>query len=226
MKKEEYLDLNEIPEYVETEIPFPPLYDLSKRKDWLINILKKSLTDKNYTFDMNYYYKKSNGDNVFLYTMNKLYRLNALNYFNKEIKYYTNTKLIRNNENIINAEGKSELNIDLNPTNYNNYDVICRVYKNQDPTYWRNEKTRNEQDQIAVEVLFSKKLNKEHQRATAWLPRGAANFIAQELTKIKNKNYKVGIFNELDDCIGVLTSCRRNFDISINEELKENKISK
>ena len=118
---------------------------------------------------------------------------------------------------------KSKLNIDLNPTNYSNYDVICRVYRNQDPNYWRNEKTRNEKDQIAVEVLFSKKLNKEPQRATAWLPRGAANFIAQELLKIKNKNYKVGIFNELDDCIGVLTSCRRNFNISISEELSKNK---
>lgn len=224
--KKEYLDLSEIPEYICTEMEFAPLHDLSKEKDLLIEILEDSLKDKNCTFEFDFYYTKAKGDVVSLSKMNRLYRLNALNYFNKDKKYYTDTILINNSKNnTINKEG-CKLNIDLNPTNYDNYDVICRAYKNQNPNYWKNEKIRNEQDQIAVEVLFNKKLNKEHQRATAWLPRGAANFIAQELNKIKNKNYKVGIFNELDDCIGVLTSCRRNFNISINEELSNIKLSK
>lgn len=121
---------------------------------------------------------------------------------------------------------KCNLNINLNPESYDGFDVLCRVYRNQDEDYWnQKEKFRDEKQQICVEVLFRNGIDKEHQRATCWLPRGAAAFMGQELNKIRSQHYDVGIFNELDDCIGVLTSCRRNFEFAINDELQNLKLT-
>lgn len=87
-------------------------------------------------------------------------------------------------------------------------DVLVRVYGNQDPDH-------DEKDQICAEVLFRPYLNLDHLQATSWLPRGAVAFIVQTLNEYHDKPWTVQISNELDNNIGVLTSCRANFDNSM-----------
>ena len=113
--------------------------------------------------------------------------------------------------------------IKLNPKNYDGLDILCRVYENQSEEYWKDEKERDEKSQICAEVLFSNTsgIDKDHQRCTCWLPRGAANFIVQEIKEFKGQGKVIGICNELSDSIGVLTSCRENFENSLRKELAE-----
>lgn len=91
-----------------------------------------------------------------------------------------------------------------------NCDILARVYKNQNINC-------KEEEQIACEVLFK---DREHERAIAWLPKGASNFISKVIEKIEKKGYIIHISNELDYNVGVLTSCKENFDISIKKDLK------
>ena len=86
-------------------------------------------------------------------------------------------------------------------------DMLVRVYRNQSEEY-------KEGEQICSEVLFKNYLDKEHRRFTAWLPRGAVNSIVSTLNEFSNNDWKVQIKNELEDTVGVLTSCRVNFDNS------------
>lgn len=221
MKKEiEYINLKNISEYIEEPSDIFTLTNLSKNKDLLIKILEKSLKIKDYKFNDCYYYDKLKGS-IRLCEMNRLHRLNAFNYFSENKKLIAKDYKELISDKILNKDIKCNLSIDLNPKSYDDFDILCRVYRNQNQEYWNQmEKDRDETEQICSEVLFRKGINIDHQRATCWLPRGAAAFIGQELNKIKNKNYKVGIFNELDDNIGVLTSCRRNFEYAIEHELK------
>lgn len=87
-------------------------------------------------------------------------------------------------------------------------DVLIRVYDNQSSTF-------DEKEQICSEVLFKPYLNKEHERFTSWLPRGAVNAIVQVLNSLKDNDLKIQISNELPNNVGVLTSCRENFDNSL-----------
>lgn len=112
------------------------------------------------------------------------------------------------------------MEIILNPPTYDGIDILCRVYANQNEEYWRNERERDERKQICAEVLFANHMPYEHRRATAWLPRGAANFIVGELVEFVNTDYKVAICNELKDNIGVLTSCFDNFEHAIRNEIR------
>jgi len=82
-------------------------------------------------------------------------------------------------------------------------DVLCRVYKNQSEDH-------PEEEQIVSEVLFKPHMDRDHKRALCWLPRGAVAHIVEILNEI-DVPCKVQISNELDDIIGVLTSCRENF---------------
>ena len=86
-------------------------------------------------------------------------------------------------------------------------DMLVRVYRNQSEEY-------KEGEQICSEVLFKNYLDKEHRRFTAWLPRGAVNSIVSTLNEFSNNDWKVQIKNELEDTVGVLNSCRVNFDNS------------
>ena len=86
-------------------------------------------------------------------------------------------------------------------------DILVRVYENQDPNH-------GEKEQIASEVLFKEHCNHDHERFTSWLPRGAVVAIVQVLNNLPKNNYKVQISNELPNEVGVLTSCRDNFDRS------------
>lgn len=113
------------------------------------------------------------------------------------------------------------MKITLNPPTYEDVDILCRVYENQNKEYWRNERERDEREQIVAEVLFANHMPYEHRRATAWLPRGAANFIVGELVEFVNTDYKVAICNELKNNIGVLTSCFDNFEGAIRYEIRK-----
>lgn len=92
-------------------------------------------------------------------------------------------------------------------------DILIRVYKNQDI------RNANEKEQICAEILFKKYLKREHIQATSWLPRGAVSFIVKNLNELGENSYKIQISNELVDNIGVLTSCRYNFDNSLEWDL-------
>ena len=85
-------------------------------------------------------------------------------------------------------------------------DVLCRVYKNQDPDHC-------EYEQIASEVLFKPHMDREHSQALCWLPQGAAHHIVNVLNSVQGQ-CKVQISNELSNNVGVLTSCRDNFTVS------------
>lgn len=113
------------------------------------------------------------------------------------------------------------MRIIFNPPTYEGVDILCRVYENQNEEYWRNERERDESEQIVAEVLFADHMPYEHRFASAWLPRGAANFIVGELVEFMNTDYKVAICNELKDEIGVLTSCFDNFEHAIRNEIRE-----
>lgn len=112
--------------------------------------------------------------------------------------------------------------ITINPNTYNGFDILCRVYENQDQSYWRSL-SRDESKQICVEVLFARKTfpDVENKRACAWLPLGAAQFIVEN---IKNYiyNYNIAICNELPNQVGVLTSCKECFDIAFKRVCEEN----
>lgn len=92
-------------------------------------------------------------------------------------------------------------------------DILIRVYKNQDID---NE---NEKEQICTEILFKNYVGLDNIFATSWLPRGAVVFIVQTLNSLNPNHYKIQISNELDDNIGVLTSCIYNFDNSLEWRL-------
>lgn len=87
-------------------------------------------------------------------------------------------------------------------------DVLIRVYENQ-------SKNRDEKDQICSEILFKEHTEQDHLRFTSWLPRGAVNAIVSNLNKFAKKKWKAQLSNELTDQVGVLTSCRENFDRSM-----------
>lgn len=91
-------------------------------------------------------------------------------------------------------------------------DVLVRVYENQNPS-------RDEKSQVSVEVLFRNGLGIENHRATAWLPRGAAVFAVMKLKEFGKPGMKVQVANELPDNIGVLTSCRENWQNALESEL-------
>lgn len=90
-------------------------------------------------------------------------------------------------------------------------DVLIRVYENQ-------SKTRDEKDQICSEILFKEHTGQNHLRFTSWLPRGAVNAIVLNLNKFSKKKWKAQLSNELTNEVGVLTSCRENFDNSMEWE--------
>lgn len=90
-----------------------------------------------------------------------------------------------------------------------NADVLVRAYKNQD------ENNQKESEQICSEILFKPHLKIENIRLTSWLPRGAVFGIVCALEKFANKDWNVQVSNELDNEIGVLTSCRYAFDHSV-----------
>ena len=110
--------------------------------------------------------------------------------------------------------------ITFNPKSYDGFDILCRVYKNQNPNFWSNPEW-DEKEQISVEVLFNNKMRRKGKRGSCWLPRGAAAFIAKHIKQYKGKNKNIAICNELDDNIGVLTSCRENFDIRMRQEIED-----
>jgi hypothetical protein len=56
-------------------------------------------------------------------------------------------------------------------------------------------------------------MGRNHERALAWLPTGAAGHMVSILNTVQG-NYKVQVSNELTDIVGVLTSCRDNFNSS------------
>jgi len=87
-------------------------------------------------------------------------------------------------------------------------DVLIRVYENQ-------SRNCDEKDQICSEILFKEHTGQDHLRFTSWLPRGAVNAIVSNLNKFSKKKWKAQLSNELTDKVGVLTSCRENFDISM-----------
>ena len=84
-------------------------------------------------------------------------------------------------------------------------DVLVRVYDNQSEKH-------TEQEQIACEVLFKPHVGLQHQQVTSWLPRGAVHFVVGVLNQLRDRDLKVQISNELPDNVGVLTSCRENFE--------------
>lgn len=108
--------------------------------------------------------------------------------------------------------------------NYDNAEILCRVYENQSSAYWRDP-NRNEHEQVITEILYRPHIDHDHERFESWLPRGAANAIATALEKWKDSDYTVGISNELNDSVGVLTSCRVHFDMRIREELTNRSIA-
>lgn len=90
-------------------------------------------------------------------------------------------------------------------------DVLIRVYENQSETH-------GEKDQICSEILFKEHTGQNHLRFTSWLPRGAVNAIVSNLNKFAKKKWKAQLSNELTNEVGVLTSCRENFDNSMEWE--------
>jgi len=109
--------------------------------------------------------------------------------------------------------------IRLNPKTPQEVDIYCRVYENQDPEYWADP-NRDEKQQIVAEVLYKTELNLDNVMITAWLPRGAAEGIYANIAKWKDNDKLIGISNELPDTVGILTSCRKNFDIRMMQKLK------
>lgn len=97
-------------------------------------------------------------------------------------------------------------------------DVLIRVYENQSRNY-------DEKDQICSEILFKEHTRQNHLQFTSWLPRGAVNAIVSNLNKFSNEKWKVQLSNELTDKIGVLTSCRENFDRSMEWDNLSKKIT-
>ena len=97
-------------------------------------------------------------------------------------------------------------------------DILCRAYPNQ-------RKDCEEVEQCAGDICFKERicaddvLDQLNVQATAFIPRGIAVYMAGELWKLKKTNYKIGISNEYPDIIGSLTSCKDNFDISIESAL-------
>ena len=112
--------------------------------------------------------------------------------------------------------------ITINPNTYNGFDIVCRVYENQSQSYWRS-RNRDEKEQICVEVLFATKTfpDIKSKGATAWLPLGAAQFMIENIKDYIN-NYNIAICNELPNQVGVLTSCRENFDMAFERVCREN----
>lgn len=96
-----------------------------------------------------------------------------------------------------------------------NADILVRVYENQSSRSGENE-------QCVGEILFRPELKREHIRFTSRLPRGLIEAIKWHLKGIIG-DYIVQIANELPDNIGVLTSCRDNFNIRLQKEFSETK---
>ena len=114
--------------------------------------------------------------------------------------------------------------ITINPNTYNGFDIVCRVYENQSQSYWRS-RNRDEKEQICVEVLFATKTfpGVKGKAATAWLPIGAAQFMIENIKDYIYK-YNIAVCNELPNQVGVLTSCRENFDIAFERVCRENNV--
>jgi hypothetical protein len=88
--------------------------------------------------------------------------------------------------------------------------ILVRVYENQ-------QRGCEEKEQCAGEILFRPKLGRDHIRFTSWLPRGLVEAIKTHFADIRG-DFLVQISNELPDCIGVLTSCRANFEVRLRNE--------
>jgi hypothetical protein len=99
----------------------------------------------------------------------------------------------------------------------NDADILVRVYENQNEKFPENE-------QCVGEVLFKKHLGIDHERFTSWLPRGCANAIVQILKKNEQLDVSVGISNEFDSNLGVLTSVSENFDGDLQRDLREQEL--
>ena len=108
-----------------------------------------------------------------------------------------------------------------NPKTYENLDILCRVYENQDPNYWTNA-NRDEKQQICVEVLFANRsgIKEANKRATAWLPIGAADFMVENIKPYINTK-RIGICNELPSCVGWLTSVNSSFESAFDRVYTE-----
>ena len=101
----------------------------------------------------------------------------------------------------------------LKTTDYpTDLDVLVRVYENQNYQCDENQ-------QCIGEILFKSHVGLEHIRMKAWLPKGIASGIVEELVANipPDSNLKIGISNEFPDQVGVLTSCHKNFDISFHD---------
>ena len=96
------------------------------------------------------------------------------------------------------------------------------MYENQSQSYWRSA-NRDENKQICVEVLFSCKTfpDGENKQVYAWLPIGAAQFMIENIKDYIDKFY-FAVCNELPYQVGVLTSCRENFDNAFERVCREN----
>lgn len=93
-------------------------------------------------------------------------------------------------------------------------DILIRVYGNQQGNH-------DEKSQCVGEILFRQHLQIDHIRFTSWLPRGLVDAITEQLNYMQGKDYTVQIANELPDTIGVLTSCRDNFELRLRRELSK-----
>jgi len=88
-------------------------------------------------------------------------------------------------------------------------DILVRVYEAQCEG--------SEKEQCVGEVLFRSHLDRDPIRFTAWLPRGLVSAIKHAFESIKG-DFTVQISNELQDQIGVLSSCQENFDVRLRKE--------
>jgi hypothetical protein len=92
--------------------------------------------------------------------------------------------------------------------------ILVRVYANQNDKY-------DEHEQCVGEVLFKNHLGIDHIRFKSWLPKGCSNAIAQILKKYEHLDLVIGISNEFEHTLGILTSVRDNFDGDLKRDLRE-----
>ena len=107
------------------------------------------------------------------------------------------------------------MGIVFNPKNINSLDILCKVYENQTK--------ENETEQICVDIYYNPhKMNGRNDiiRKKCRLPRNAANIVGQEIKQFKGSNRRIGISNELNPEIGMLTNCDENFRNSMEQEIR------
>ena len=74
---------------------------------------------------------------------------------------------------------------------------------------------------LGAQLAVKKFPDIENKQATAWLPLGAAQFMIENIKDYIYK-YNIAVCNELPNQVGVLTSCRENFDIAFERVCREN----